>query len=99
MEGYAIVRNLAIVCSRLGLHMRINLRELARSVRERLRDAESARGSCERAARVREACEKLRETCKGCGVGSSCKRFGMTHGIIISVKPIYELNYNFVSLA
>jgi hypothetical protein len=39
-------------------HMRINLRELARSVRERLRDAESARGSCERAARVREACEK-----------------------------------------
>jgi hypothetical protein len=44
-------------------HMRINLRELARSVRERLRDAGSARGSCKRAARVREACEKLRETC------------------------------------
>jgi hypothetical protein len=37
-------------------HMRINLRELAKSVQERLRDAESARGSCERAARVREAC-------------------------------------------
>jgi hypothetical protein len=39
-------------------YMRINLRESARSVRERLRDTESARGSCERAARVRETCEK-----------------------------------------
>jgi hypothetical protein len=36
-------------------HMRINLREPARSVRERLQDAESARGSCESAAR---RCEK-----------------------------------------
>jgi hypothetical protein len=47
-------------------HMHINLREPARSVRERLQDAESARGSCESAARRCEkparsecSCEKL----------------------------------------
>ena len=85
-------------------HVRINLRESAKNVRERLRDAESTRGSCERAARVREACEKLqKQACKNCGVGSSCKRL-MALSLLHcrTIKPTYKRrkrNYYFVSLA
>jgi hypothetical protein len=73
-------------------------------VRERLRDAESTRGSSERAARVREACEKLRkQACKNCGIGSSCKSL-MALSLLHcrTIKPTYKRrkrNYYFISLA
>jgi hypothetical protein len=75
-------------------YMRINLRESARSVRERLRDTESARGSCERAARVREACEKnFARNLQGLRSWFKLQEIWYDHDIIVAVKPVYKLNY------